>query len=546
MALKPVRQTQKIESMPPPIGGINARDAISLMPETDAVDLVNWIPDTYGLRCRKGFREWAINFPTDELVQSILTYIAPGTPLPNDTFLSNPVEVPGALFAATDAGFYDITATTDTPVIDQALSDSPGAGTCSSAMVSNIAGNTLCVVSETDGYFTYNGTVWAQPVEGTDPGEINGTDPADFCFVFQWKRRLWFIARNSTSVWYTDTDAITGDVTELDLGAEFKRGGFLSYGANWTIDAGEGVDDFLVLVSSNGEVIVYKGTDPTSAATFGKVGTFFIGQVPTGRRAFSQFGGDLVLLSANGIYPMSFITRGGAQLLQATGQEYSSKIRSPMGEDLRNSFMLPGWSMVLHPSERLMLVGVPDYGGNRSRQYAMSTTQNQWTRFEGIPALCYGESFGYLFCGTTDGRVLLMFIDFFDNVEYGEQVGNGIRCVMQPAFSFFKTPALNKQFMMVRPTFLAVDRPAYAIRMAVNFEPKLLSNVPPAIPSEGALWDTAEWDVAQWAGGSRSYSNWTTVGAGGFSGSAGMVTVCTAQTVLASLDYMFQSGGPMG
>ena len=546
---KPIAQAHKLETVPPPVGGLNARDPLSLMPETDAVRLVNWIPDTYGLRCRKGYREWAINFPTGQVVHSIFSFISPSTAIPGDTFLSSPTSMPGKLFAATDQAIYDVTTTTDAPASVQALSGNPLAGTFSTAVVSNTGGTTLCCVSEADGYFTYDGTTWVKRVQGTNPGEINGVNPANLCFISTWKKRLWFIERNSTSAWYGATDAITGTLKEFDFGSEFKRGGFLSFMANWTIDAGEGVDDFLVIVSSMGEVLIYKGTDPDTAGAFAKVGSFFVGQVPVGRRAFVQYGGDLVLLSANGIFPMSYVTRGGAGFLQASGEEYSSKIRSLLGEDLRNSFNSPGWTMALHPSERLLLVAVPDYGGTLNRQYAMSTTQNRWTTFEGIPAVCYGESLGYLFSGTQDGRVLLLFTDFFDQVAYGESVGTGIRCVSQPAFSFFKSPALNKQFLAVRPSFLSNDRPTNIVKMLVNFDTAAVTDTPsaaPVLPVGSSVWDTAEWDADNWAGGVDPFSEWMTVGGVGYSGAAATVTICTGATTMTALDYMYQSGGPMG
>lgn len=546
---KPVAQAHKIETVPPPVGGLNARDPLSLMPETDAVHLVNWVPDTYGLRCRKGYREWAVGFPTGEAVSSILSFISQTTAIPGDTFLSSPTSMPGKLFACTDEAIYDITTSTDSPAAVVTLSGDTGAGMFSSTVVSNTGGSYLCCVSETDGYFTYDGTTWVHRVAGTGVGQINGANPDNFCFVMSWKKRLWFVESSSTRAWYGQTDAITGTVTVFDFGSEFKRGGYLAFLANWTIDAGEGVDDLLVVVSSMGEVLIYKGTDPSGASTFGKIGSFFVGQIPVGRRGFAQYGGDLVLLSANGVFPMSYITRGGAGFLQATGEEYSSKIRSLLGEDLRASFNLPGWGMALHPSERLLVVSVPDYAGNLNRQYAMSTTQNRWTTFEGVPIACFGESVGYMFSGTSDGRVLLLFTGFFDNVPYGGSVGSGIRCVSQPAFSFFKTPALNKQFLMVRPSFLAVDRPINSTQMLVNFDTaKVTSN--PIAPSASTpapdSWDVALWDSGMWAGGSSPFAEWMTVGGVGYAGAAATVTICTADTLMVALDYMYQSGGPMG
>ncbi len=542
---KPTAQTQKIKTMPPPVGGINAKDGITLMPETDAVDLVSWIPDTYGIRCRKGYREWAINIPGDAPVLSVLNWIGADTPMPGDTFLDTPTSMPGFLFACTDSGIYDITTTTDAPALAFALSGGDQAGWMSSTIVSNIAGTTLCVASEADGYMKFDGTTWNKPTMGGGAGQIGNIDPGDLCYVMNWKRRLWFVERDSTSAWYLPTDQVTGAATEFDFGSLFKNGGHLSYLASWTIDAGEGIDDYLVAVSSSGDVLVYKGTDPSAAATFGAQGSFFVGQIPVGRRAWSQFGGDLIILSANGIYPLSFVTRGGAQLLQATGQEYSSNIRSPLGADLKSSFTLPGWDLVLHPSERLMLCNVPDYGGYRNRQWVMSTTMNKWTRFEDVPSYSYGQCLSYLFAGTQDGRVLLLFNDALDDIKYGETTGTPIRGVVKGAFSFFEAPALTKQWLQVWPSFLAVDIPSYQIGIAVNFDLSPTLGTPTLPGSANAKWDQAKWDSgAKWVGSIRPFGGWTSVGGVGISGAISLVTSCAGETLLVSLAYMYQVGGP--
>ena len=74
--------------------------------------------------------------------------------------------------------------------------------------------------------------------------------------------------------------------------------------ATWTIDGGQGVDDLLVFVTSWGEVIVYKGTDPSSASAWALVGIWQIG-APVGRRCFMKYAGDLLIICQDGVYPMS-------------------------------------------------------------------------------------------------------------------------------------------------------------------------------------------------------------------------------------------------
>lgn len=542
---KPTPQLQSITSKPPPIGGLNARDAIAAMPELDAVNLVNWVPDTYGVRSRKGFSEWAINFPSDKAVEAIMSYISATTVIPSGAFLTAPTAMPGFLFAATNDGIYDVTSATDAPVLSQALSGADFAGWFSSETLANSAGTFLLACSEADGYFTFDGAAWLKRVAGAGPTEINGVDPADLVQVQIFKRRAWFVERDTTSAWYLPADAVAGTATEFNFGPQFRNGGSLAFLATWTIDAGDGVDDFLVAVSSMGDVAVYKGTDPASSTTFGIVGTWNVGQIPVGRRAWTQYGGDLIIASADGLYPISYVTRGGAEFLQASSKEYTSKIRTPIGADLRATFTIRGWDIVVHPGERLMCVSVPNYSGRNSFQHAMSTSLNQWCSFSGIPTYCYGKSAGYVFAGTEDGRVLLVFNGYFDDVAYGASVGNGISGIIVPAFTNLDKPGLEKQVHMVRPTFQAVDQPGFLIGVSVNYELESPTGSPSFVTPTTSLWDVALWDLGVWGGAQQVFSEWLGVEALGFAVSAAMVTEVVGDTTLVAIDYMWEPGGPL-
>lgn len=537
--------SQEVKSIPAPVGGINASDNIANMPQTDAVSLINWVPDALGIKCRKGFREWAINFPGGRAVGSIFGYINSTTVFPSGAFITDPTAMPGNLFAATDAGIYNVTSQTNAPALVQALSGADNAGWFSTVQMAIPGGEFLLACSETDGYFTYDGTTWVKRVAGAAAGQINGADPANFVQVATFKRRAWFVQRNTTRAWYLPVDSIAGTVQSFDFGPQFKRGGHLAYLANWTIDAGEGIDDFLVAVSSNGDVAIYKGTDPSNASTFSIVGTWFVGQIPVGRRAFGQYGGDLVLISAEGVYPISLITRGGAQFLSASGKEYTAKIRPLIGPDLRSSFTSRGWQAFLHPSERLMVINVPNYGSVRNKQYAMSTTLNAWSQFDNIPIYCIGGTAGYAFAGTRDGRVLLLFNGFFDNVPFGASTGQGIAGSVVPAYSYFNSPARNTHFLMVRPTFLSADTPNYIVGVSVNFSVTTPTGAPSFATTTTSMWNTANWDAGVWGGAQRVFAEWTSVGAIGFSGSASLSTLCVGDTTLTSIDYMFTGGGPL-
>ena len=541
MALQP--KTNIVVTKPAPVGGLNARDALSAMPETDAVELINWIPDAYGLRSRKGFREWSTGMGAP--VKSVMAYFGPSATYSAD-ILSNPTEMPGNLFAATDAAIYDCTTRGAGPSSSRALSGTENAGWLSSALLTNIAGTFLCTVSEVDGYFHWNGTAWATPTAGVGAGQIANVDPANFCFVTKWKRRLWFVEKNSTRAWYLPVDQITGSAVSLDLGALMTSGGHLSYIATWTIDAGEGIDDFLVIVGSNGDVMIYKGTDPSSAATFQLVGTWQVGQIPVGRRAFCQYGGDLVLLSADGVFPISYVTRGGAGLLVASSKEYSSKIRVRIGPILRKSFTSRGWAMALHPSERLLMVSMPSAAAHKNSQFAMNTTLNEWCQLQDVPMSCMGFTAGYMFTGDADGRLLLVFDDALDEVPLDDIGGNGIYGVIQPAYTNFGLPALQKMCTMLRAHFLAASAPGVSATIAVNYSGIQSRVYPNYAEGSAARWDSARWDQARWASQDGGpHADWVGVGGVGSAISAILFTGCAGDTVMTAIDYMYQPGGPL-
>lgn len=534
----PSLRVQKVATIPAPVGGLNARDSYASMAPTDAISLVNWLPDTGGVRCRKGYTEWAIDFPSDNEVQSIFGYFAPGTSFTAAEFVPQPSSVPGKLFAATKAAIYDISSSTNTPTSVQALSGGTYAGWISHSQITNSGGTYLLVCSETDGYYYYNGTTWSA-------GGTTGLASADAAFLMVWKRRVWLVEQDSTSAWYLPANAITGAATEFDFGPVFKTGGKLEYLASWTIDAGEGIDDFLVAVSSLGDVAVYKGTDPASAATFALVGTWQVGPIPVGRRGFTQYGGDLLILSSTGVFPISYITRGGAGFLQATGKEYTSKIRAAIGKDLQFSFALRGWQLMDHPNERILLANVPNYTQSQDRQYVMSTVFNEWATYQDIPVYTMGKHAGYAFAGTRDGRVLLLTTGAVDNVAYGTSTGESIRGIIIPAFSTFTLPALQKHMKMVRCNFLSEAAPAISVNVNVNYSLRSPTTSPTPGVSTDAVWDTAVWDSAVWGGEQRPYSAWAGVNGMGFAAAATIVIESVADSVLTSIDYMFEPGGPL-
>lgn len=526
------RSRSVVRSVSAPTGGLNVVDQIQAMPRGDALVLKNWLPQQYGVKCRKGWSEWAINLGTQ--VNTILPYH------PDREDLAS-----YRLFGITDSAIYNVTSSTDTPVSVFTLSGADSAGRFTGTMFTNTAGAFLAACSHTGGYFTYDGSTWLQRVAGAAAGEINGVDPDDLVFVASWKRRLWFVEKDSTNAWYLATDAIAGTITKLELGPFVKRGGKLSFITNWTIDAGEGIDDLIVFAFEGGDVLIYKGTDPGSSSTFALVGSWFAGGLPAGRRCFSQFGGDILILTETGLIPISYVTRGGQSFLRAGETEFIRKVQPAIAQQVSSSPLSLGWDVTLSPKDDLLMVHLPPGVTGRNQQYALSTTVNGWCLFEDIPMRCAAVANNFLWFGTEDGRVCKALDGYFDAVAYGETTGNGISGTIQPAYSYFGLPGMYKHFQMVRPTFIATDLPGVSADVACDYAPREPSVSTIATDVIPAQWDTAIWDAATWDGAQNVYQNWLGAEGWGYVGAAYIKTYCVGETLLASIDYMMEPGGPL-
>src|SRR5262245_6984489 len=283
-----------------PAKGLNARDSLSLMGPQYAISLVNVLCEPYGLRTRKGYTEWARNLSPGIPVGTMMSYY-PADTTPEATALPMRVkpislrlfteprvaaEPPvGSLFAAVSGRIYDVTAGGFGP-----WSPMPDVSGTSDFWTwinfQNLAGSFLVACNDDGGYAYFDGSSWTTPVLGSAPGEITGVDPAFFCYVVEHKKRLWFVEKESTSAWYLPVSQVTGVATEFNFGEQFRHGGHLVAVVSWTVDGGIGVDDYLVAVSSQGDIALYKGNDPdSSTGDFAIQGVWHLGALPAGRRS---------------------------------------------------------------------------------------------------------------------------------------------------------------------------------------------------------------------------------------------------------------------
>jgi hypothetical protein len=507
-------------------------DGAGALPAGDALGIVNMIRAANGLRTRSGYREWVTGINSGGEVRTILPF-------------QGSVALEDRLFAAAGDGIYDCSSSTATPSLVYTFpTPSSSSGLCTGRGFTTVAGgHYLLVCDEENGYIHYNetGDTWTLVPAGAGAGEINGVDPRDLVFVTAHKARLWFVERDTASAWYLAPNAITGTVAEFDFGPQFKHGGHLVGLWSWSRDGGAGPDDYLVAVSSGGDVVVYRGTDPASASTWEIVGVFYVGAVPAGRRIATDNGGDLLILSSLGVLPVSQLLSGADVANEAiyTTRKIQPAIGSIMGE--RTGL---GWSIQIHPEDRTLVVNTPAVSGEDREQWVMSLGARGWAQHTGLPMTCGASWKGKFYIGTDDGRVCINDGDVDNNQLTGSTNATAIEWSMLSDFAM--GDATRRIPVMVRPRFITDGTsPQYTVAARFDFDQAEVPAVTYVAQTGAGLWDSAIWDSAVWGTGAGTAGEWRGVSGMGSAVAVALRGASVARTTLVGLDTMWRSGGPL-
>lgn len=485
------------------------------MPETDAVVLENWFPRTSYVEIRGGY------------LNQLTGMTGNGKTLaPYNTLTGS-----NKLFCLTDSGVYD--------------ASSAGAAGASLAARTNgkhqwtIFGdgttNYLILVNGVDKPLYYDGTNWIAIDAASSPA-LSGVATTDLIHVNVFKGRLFFIQKNSLSFWYLAAGAAGGALARFPLDGEAKLGGYLMAMATWTVDGGDGPDDRAVFITSEGEVIVYQGNNPSAAATWAKVGSYYLGK-PLGRRCFAQYGSDVILVTQNGTLPLS-------TALQSAVIDYklalSFKIENAFNDAARTYGSVFGWKPIVFPGQSALLVNVPKAEDGEHEQYVMNTITKSWCKFTEWDAEDFAIYSGELYftAGTKVYKAWSGTIDGANNIiAYGKT-----------AFSYFGRKGLQKQFKMFRPVLAVNGNLSFLTDIDVDFQDGPITGTAIYTVPTAALWDVALWDQAVWAATVDVVKEWTSPDEySGFCASAKIKIATNSLTVQwMANDFVYEYGGPVG
>lgn len=367
---------------------------------------------------------------------------------------------------------------------------------------------------------------------------ITGVDTSDLSHVNVYRNRYYFVETGTMSAWYLPVDSLGGAATEVSLRGVFQRGGTLLFMGTWSLDAGDGVDDKAVFVSTEGEAAIYEGGYPGDS-DWRLVGRYDLSP-PLGKNATMRAGGDLLIATKEGIIPISaVITKDPAALsLAAVSRAIEPEWKNEL---LTRGTSLP-WSLLKWPSYNMAIVGLPTQGALMPYCLVVNIETGAWTKYTGWDTRCLGLFSDHAYFGTADGAVLKCESTGADNGEVYEAI-----CVYQ--FDHLGDVGPTHFVHQVRSTFLASRAFNPKASIASDYVVSLPSSPTAATVDSSDVWDTGLWDTAIWdaAGVQSVTTKWTSIGHTGFVVAPQMQITCgqsiAPDAELISMEVTYEHGG---
>lgn len=506
-------------SIPAPTGGWDAENSLADMPAKNAVILDNWIPRSEYVEMRRGYVEHVASLASS--VETLLVWRG--------------------------ASSQKMLAATGTTIVDVTTAGAAGATLLTGASnarwqyvnFSNDAGQFVISVNGADTPQKYDGSAFADLTITGSSGAITLTASA-LVDVMAHKRRLFFVENGTLRVWYLDVEAIQGTAQLLDLGPVFSLGGQIVAQASWSLDGGQGPDDFAVWITDQGQAAIYQGLDPSDANSWALVGVFQLG-LPLGRRSLISYGSDLVVLTTDGIMPMSQalkLNRAQGNLVSLT-----QRIRNAFATATRDYHSNFGWQGLLYPRGGLAIFNVPTVNLTESVQFVQNVQTGAWCRFTNIDAFCWAVFNGKPYFGG-DQAVYEFDTGCMDNAD--SLIGD-----LKTAFNYFGERGRQKKFEMLRPILQSSQQITPAIALLTDFQEETPTANPTVTTTGGAPWGSIVWGAWVWSDNADIRYDWTGVTGLGYCGAVRVRTILQSASSpspdvdvrLIGFDLMYQPGG---
>lgn len=456
---------------PAPIGGLVTNVDIASEAAGNASVLTNWFPTQTGIKIRGGCQKHGIAAGGAAIVRLL-------------RYKYGSVE---KIFATTATAIFDMTSPVAPPSTVTATVTGLTSGDWSAFQHTNTGGSYLICTNGADTRRIFDGTNWV-----TTPAITfsDSTTQADLSYGWLFANREFFVKKNSLDAYYLGVAAIGGAATLFPLGGTMKKGGSLLTGFSWSLEsAGTGPTEYCCFVTTEGEVAVFAGTDPSSASTFALQNVYQVSK-PLGKSAWYKQGGDVFICTTDGLEPLSqALTRGVETLSQVSASKNIDDLWRAAALESPTGWIISQWL-----EQSLVFVSFPASPSFSDLTFVMNSITGKWATIRNWNATCYEHFQGALFFGSSGG-----------NVFQGDVTGadNGL-----PFLAAYLSAFLPNKFGQRVSAGLASMRLISATPISVKLFAKadfVTAYPTPANTNEaetdsstwdGGLWDTAVWDSA--------------------------------------------------
>lgn len=511
----------QVTTLMPPVKGLNLASPAIAIDAQEALVLENVLPQQSSGELRGGWKEWVTGIPGS--INSIISFAAK---LPKDN----------KVFACNSKGeIYDVTVSTNKPIL---LTDTQqNNGEWDYINASGLEDNFLCMVSPAGGYWTYS------VGDGFKKREITGAGAGKkFSAIFNFKARIWFVEEESCKIYYLGVGAIWGEAKVFDLASVLNDGGYIAYGSDWTYNAGRDISDYLVLVSTRGEVVVYSGVNPDDATTFALTGVWYVGPIPYGTQCFTQYGGELFIMCSMGVVPVSKLVNGGVANEYQVSSYKINPVLNAAFNDCKSEF---GWAMDMIYDQQFLLLQLPVTSTNQYRFYIMNSGTGAWGTIVAMPMNCAAQVNGEVFFGTTDGRVCIGFTGNTDGELLDGTQGKPIVGKYIGGFNAYGNASYLKTFQLARPVFISDLAPSVGAVMLTKYPFDVVNVENPAVGNQGGQFNKDHFNDCVWAGGANTFSAWCGLNGLGYYGAMAVSFTGNAKTQYVTTNVTLTVGGVM-
>jgi len=469
--LPKVQQSSQPMVYSAPINGLVTTISISEASEGSASISTNWIPTMKGMRIRGG-----------SLRKAILV-----NPAPVGSMFSYKFGTVQKMFAATTDAIYDVSSPPTPPATTPVSLGGMTSGEWTTFQHTTTGGSFLCAFNGTDPRQVYDGTTWgvAPAITFTD-----GTTSSQIGSAFLFKQRQFLIKSGTMDAYYLGVNSIGGAAAVFPLGGVLKKGGGLLTGFAWSLESGDGPSALCCFVSTEGEVAVYEGDDPSVATSWSLKGVYSIGRL-LGKNAFIQAGGDMLIATVSGLVPLASVFKRSSDTLSL------DLISRPIDEEWRRcaAVMSFGWSLSHWPERGLIFVSFPFTSAEPDTSFVLNIKTGKWSMISNWRARAYGSIQGSLFFGDANGVIWAGDVTGGDDGQPFKAVylshflpvgGFGRRAQATLAHMYFEGRVNPIVYLFARANGDRSDPPS---------PPATQTSV---VPSD---WDVGKWDEALWDSG---------------------------------------------